>query len=337
MLLNDLAVVYKYAARFDDAEALYRRGLGIIEAARGPDHIDAATIWHNLGGVEHARGRFVDGEIYARRSVQIRETVLGPDHVAVAADLAALAALVQEQRRFGEAEKLHRRAIAIFEAAFGPIHYELGVNYNNLAALHAARGKLREAENLYQRALDIKQRLLGDNHPDVAMTLHNLAMLYTQQADDDRARDLWVQIQKDLLGQARFLFDQPLLDRHRLATIPAGMAQEHPRHASPPIGTGIRKQHNRAPPQIVAPTSRLAWRNRPILSKMPHLLLQPPQCQAQISTSVARASSPTSSIADDPRCIGNETKFGDSRNPSFSRQTTYRLIAAVSHSRSGVT
>ncbi len=99
-LLNDLAVVYKYAARFDDAEALYRRALGIIEAARGPDHIDAAPIWHNLGGVEHARGRFVDGEIYARRSVQIRETVLGPDHVAVAADLAALAALVQEQQRF---------------------------------------------------------------------------------------------------------------------------------------------------------------------------------------------------------------------------------------------
>jgi len=149
------------------------------------------TIWHNLGGVEHARGRFVDGEIYARRSVQIRETVLGPDHVAVAADLAALAALVQEQQRFGEAEKLYRRVIAIFEAAFGPIHYELGVNYNNLAALHAARGNRREAENLYQRALDIKQRLLGHNHPDVAMTLHNLAVLYTQQGDDDRARDLF--------------------------------------------------------------------------------------------------------------------------------------------------
>ena len=97
-------MVHKYAARFDDAEALCRRALGIIEAACGPDHIDAATIWHNLGGVEHARGRFVGGEIYARRSVQIRETVLGPDHVAVAADLAALAALVQEQQRFDEAE-----------------------------------------------------------------------------------------------------------------------------------------------------------------------------------------------------------------------------------------
>ena len=38
------------------------------------------------------------------------------------------------------------------------------------------------------------------------------------------------------------LFGQPLLDRHRLTAIPAGMAQEHPRHAPPPIGTGIRSR-----------------------------------------------------------------------------------------------
>ena len=47
-----------------------------------------------------------------------------------------------------------------------------------------------------------------------------------------------VQIQEDLLGQTRLLLDQPRLDRHRLAAIPAGMAQEHPRHASPPVGAG---------------------------------------------------------------------------------------------------
>ena len=48
-----------------------------------------------------------------------------------------------------------------------------------------------------------------------------------------------VQIKEDFLGQARLLPDQPLLDRHRLTAIPAGMTQEHPRHNSPPK-TGIR-------------------------------------------------------------------------------------------------
>ena len=68
LLLNDLAVVYKYAAWFDEAEALYRRALPIIEATRGRGHVDVATIWHNLGGIEHAWGRFGTGEIYARRA-----------------------------------------------------------------------------------------------------------------------------------------------------------------------------------------------------------------------------------------------------------------------------
>jgi tetratricopeptide (TPR) repeat protein len=94
-LLNDLAVVYKYAARFDKAEALYRRALPIFEATRGCCHVDVATIWHNLGGIEHARARFGTGEIYTRYAVQIRQAALGPDHVAVAKDIAALAALVR--------------------------------------------------------------------------------------------------------------------------------------------------------------------------------------------------------------------------------------------------
>jgi hypothetical protein len=42
-----------------------------------------------------------------------------------------------------------------------------------------------------------------------------------------------VQIQKDLIDQTRLLLNQPLLDRHRLRAVRAGMTQEQPRHASP--------------------------------------------------------------------------------------------------------
>jgi len=106
-MLNDLAVVYKYAARYDEAVTLYRRALAAIETSLGPEHADAATVWHNLGGIEHSRGRHAEGESYARRSVQIREAALGPEHPAVAADIAALAALVQEQGRLDEADTLY--------------------------------------------------------------------------------------------------------------------------------------------------------------------------------------------------------------------------------------
>src|SRR5437899_2606067 len=81
---------------------------------------EVATLYHNLGGLEHARGHFAGGEPWARQSVAIREQALGPDHPEVAADVAALAALLDGQGKWDEAEALYRRALAIFERVHGP-------------------------------------------------------------------------------------------------------------------------------------------------------------------------------------------------------------------------
>src|SRR5207237_3169836 len=93
---NELGVLYKYMARFDEAEALYRRALRIVESCRGADDVEAATLWHNLGGVEHSRGRYALAEPAARRAAEIRSRALGIDHPAVAADQAALAAILSD-------------------------------------------------------------------------------------------------------------------------------------------------------------------------------------------------------------------------------------------------
>ena len=52
-----------------------------------------AVLYHNLGGLEHARGAFASGKPLARRAVDIRTRTLGPEHPDVAADMAALAPL----------------------------------------------------------------------------------------------------------------------------------------------------------------------------------------------------------------------------------------------------
>ena len=147
--------------------------------AAQPNHF----LYHNLGGLEHARGRYASGEPFARRSVEIREKALGPDHVDVAADLGALAALLDGQDKWDESEPLYRRALGIFQRAYGPDHYEAGVALGNLAALKQAQGKLAEAAPLYQRALEIKERHLGPAHPSVATTVNNLAVLARAQGN----------------------------------------------------------------------------------------------------------------------------------------------------------
>jgi tetratricopeptide (TPR) repeat protein len=174
--VNSLAVLFKYSGRFDDAAALYARALRAAEAA-GVDDESLATLLHNIGGLEHARGDYAAGEPAARRSVELRERARGPDHPAVAADVAALAAIVEGQGRHAEAEGMYLRALAIFERTHGPDHYEIAVNLNNLAGVRHAQGRSADAEALYRRAIRIKASLLGGDHPDVGLSLNNLALL----------------------------------------------------------------------------------------------------------------------------------------------------------------
>ena len=174
--LNSLGVLYKYTGRFDEAETLYGGAIAVVEAGRR-DEATLATLCHNLGGLEHARGAYARAEPPARRAVELRERALGPDHPSVAADVAALAAIVEARGGHAEAEAMYRRALAIFERVYGPEHYEIAVTLNNLAGIREAAGQPEEAEALYRRALSIKEALLGADHPDVAMTLNNLALL----------------------------------------------------------------------------------------------------------------------------------------------------------------
>jgi tetratricopeptide (TPR) repeat protein len=187
VLLNDLAVCYKYLARFLDAGPLYQRALRITERALGPDHPDVASIYHNLGGLEHAAGNWTRGEPFARRSVAIRTRALGAGHPDVAADLTALAALLDQQRKYDEAERLYRRALRILERTRGPRHHLVAVTLNNLAAVHQARGAAPQAEALYRRALEIDTAALGPAHPKVAFELNNLAVLASTARPEEAA------------------------------------------------------------------------------------------------------------------------------------------------------
>ena len=91
-VLNDLGVLRKAQGRYAEALAFYRRALPLVPRA---DRHALATLAHNLGGIEHARGNYARAEPHARRSVRLRTTLVGASHPSVAADVAALAAIVE--------------------------------------------------------------------------------------------------------------------------------------------------------------------------------------------------------------------------------------------------
>jgi tetratricopeptide (TPR) repeat protein len=184
--LNDHAIHCKEIGQFARAEKIYRHLLRVYRAA-GPS-VDLATVYHNLGGLEHARRRFARGEPWARKAVEIRRRLLGSRHPTVAADEVALGAILDGRGKHREAQRLYRRALRIFRAAKRPDVYEIAVTLNNLAASCHATGISTAAARIYQEALDLKEKLLGRKHIDLAVTLNNMALLFESQGKHELAR-----------------------------------------------------------------------------------------------------------------------------------------------------
>ncbi|MCE5288945.1 MAG: tetratricopeptide repeat protein [Nocardiaceae bacterium] len=181
---NELAILFKYTGRFAEAEALYRQALAILETANG-DPLSAAAIYHNLGGLAHARKDYVGAEEPARRAVEIRLRTLGPRHIDTAADQAALAAILDGLGRVDEAEQLLRTALETFEQRVND--YEVAVTLGNLAVIVQRRGDLLAAESMQRRALAIRESMQGPTHPELAVPLSNLAVTLTRQGRHDEA------------------------------------------------------------------------------------------------------------------------------------------------------
>jgi tetratricopeptide (TPR) repeat protein len=192
----DVASVYNNLGVLRKYQGRYSEAAAFYRRARpvlekAGDTLALATLFHNLGGIDHARGRHAAGEPHARRSVELREAALGPDHVTVAADVAALAALVEGQGRLDEAADLYERALRIFRRRLGSVNAEVALNLSSLAGLRHQQGRNAEAERLYAQAVDLQERVFGKGHPEVAMTLNNFAFLARAQGQLRRATSLY--------------------------------------------------------------------------------------------------------------------------------------------------
>jgi tetratricopeptide (TPR) repeat protein len=206
--LNSLGLLCKDLARYDEARALYERALAIVERAE-PSEVNSqeiACLYHNLGGIEHARCNYAQGEVFARKGIEIRKRLGTRDETSLAADMVALAAILDGQQKFDEAEPLYIEALGILERSPQRNAEEIAVALNDLGALYAQRGLSDRAEHLLTRAVDLKRQTIGEHHPDVAVTLNNLAIVHKRRGEFERAVSLY----RNALG----IFEEALGSEH---------------------------------------------------------------------------------------------------------------------------
>lgn len=175
-ILNSLGVVLKHRGQYDSAVDAYQRALGRVSDAPDCRNL-VATLYHNLAGIEHARGEYGPGELIAREGIAIRRWFIEHRNPVLAADLVALAALLDGQQKYEEANDLYSRSLATFEEIYGADHLEVAATLTNLGAHWALRGNYELAVTLLERAFAIRKRRLKSGHPDLDRTLNNLAVV----------------------------------------------------------------------------------------------------------------------------------------------------------------
>jgi tetratricopeptide (TPR) repeat protein len=216
--LNALGVLCKDLARYDEGRALYERALAVLECSPASYEHDVATLYHNLGGIEYARGDFKAAETLARRGLALRKR-LGNDDDALARDLVALAAILDGQRRYDEAETMYLEALSILERAPELNRDEIAVALNNLGAQYFMRGKTTSALHLLSRAERIKRESLGAGHSDLAVTLNNLAKVRQQRGDFSAADRLYREAVAILEGALGADHPRTAACRHNLSVL----------------------------------------------------------------------------------------------------------------------
>jgi tetratricopeptide (TPR) repeat protein len=190
-LLNDFGVLSKYAGRFARAKRLYERARKLIPRDDPRYNQFRATLYHNLGGLEHARGRHARALLYARDGIRLRRNLRDRDPCDLIADQVALAAILVELGRFREAQKIQHRLLRVCRRRFGVRHYETASLLSNLGALYVREGRFDAAERTLRSALRVLEGSLGRNHPRLVSVLSNLATLRARRGNLSEADTLY--------------------------------------------------------------------------------------------------------------------------------------------------
>jgi tetratricopeptide (TPR) repeat protein len=86
--------------RYEEAEPLFTKALGINKKSHGPDHLETAATFNNLAMLFQNKGRYAEAEQMFKSALAIYVKSLGPNHFKVATILSNIGFLHQHQGRY---------------------------------------------------------------------------------------------------------------------------------------------------------------------------------------------------------------------------------------------
>jgi CHAT domain-containing protein/Tfp pilus assembly protein PilF len=190
-ILNDnLAVLYGFMGRLDEAERHSRRALQLLEQAFGPDHRNVGRAAGNFGVLLTEAARYSEAEPFLRRALTITEAQSPQDPVTLAVIADNLAGVLRLTGRQQAAMEQSQRALDTFEKNLPANHPSLATVRNNLGRLLLDMGRYEEAGAPLRQALQADEAIFGPDHMAVAVKATNLAEFHFRKGERVQAQAL---------------------------------------------------------------------------------------------------------------------------------------------------
>ena len=188
-VLWELAQTHYLSGEYNKSKDYHQRAIDIEMNVLGPNHIDVAASYNNLGSVLNAMGELEQAKDYLQRALEIWIKVLGPNDIDVATSYNNLGSVFAAMGELEQAKDYHQRALEILRKVLGPNHIDVATSYNNLGSVFEAMGELEQAKDYHQRAKEIRIKVLGPNHIDVATSYNNLGTVFKAMGELEQAKD----------------------------------------------------------------------------------------------------------------------------------------------------
>ena len=173
--LNELAALRRDMDEPQDAEALYRRALALLDASPPPDDATLFATLAGLGATTAGRGETQEAEACLVRALDVGERVFGAEHPDLAGLLGDLSRLFLARAAHANAEPLLLRLHDLKRRSKGDEHPETATVLASLAMVRQALGHHDEAESMWRSVLAVRERTLAPNHFATAMAMEHLA------------------------------------------------------------------------------------------------------------------------------------------------------------------
>jgi CHAT domain-containing protein/predicted negative regulator of RcsB-dependent stress response len=188
--LNNLAVLYEFTGKFNEADVLFKRSLEINRKIFGEKSNEVARNLFNLSDVYRRQHKFAEAEQYCRQSIAILQELSGRE-LELAQVMQSLARQYSEEGKFAQAEPILKQTLAVEERIYGKDVPNIALVLQDLADLCRDQKRYNMAEPLLQRSLKINEEAYGPDHPDVASNISGLADVFENQGKFTEAESLY--------------------------------------------------------------------------------------------------------------------------------------------------